>query len=74
MALGRAAVWLAAVTILAGAILVSWRFELVGVANTGVYRLDRFTGAVKMCLPKKSNAFELDCSGNIDDWVSVPTK
>lgn len=61
------------VVLAAAAILFSGRYQLVG-SESGVYRLDRMTGSVQMCLPKKDHPFSLNCSGEVDDWVSAPKK
>lgn len=59
--------------IVAAAILMATRFQLVA-SDGGIYRLDRITGAVHMCLPMKNHAFDLACSGEFDDWAAVPKK
>jgi hypothetical protein len=75
----RRSLGLAAATALAlalsAAILLSGRYQIAADQRTGsILRLDRITGAVRMCLPAKSSPLDLDCSGSLNDWVDVPTK
>jgi hypothetical protein len=59
--------------LIAVAVLFSGRYQLVA-TESGIFRLDRVTGSVQMCLPKKDHPFHLACAGEIDDWVAVPKK
>jgi hypothetical protein len=63
---------IAAALIIAAAILISMRFQIIAAGDSGIYRLDRITGAMHICLPVKDHPFDLACPG--DDWVKVPSK
>jgi hypothetical protein len=60
--------------LIAAAILFSGRYQIVAGSESGIFRLDRMTGSVQMCLPKKDHPFHLDCSGEVDDWIAVPKR
>jgi hypothetical protein len=54
--------------IISVALLIMWRWELVasgtGMGTNGVYRLDRWTGAIVACAQKNNPPDVLDCEPN----------
>lgn len=61
--------------LIAATLLLSGRYQLTTDPRTGmILRTDTITGAVRLCVKLEKQPFDLDCSGNVDDWVAVPTK
>jgi hypothetical protein len=55
-------------TILLVAIVLFFRFELVTADHT-LFRLDRWSGTVTVCLAENDNPLQYRCSGKVSDWV-----
>jgi len=58
-----------------GLVLLFFRYELViGGGGPVVYRFDRWSGTVNLCLPNPTSPLSLNYSGRARDFTSQPTK